>query len=964
MKKRLISIILSFTMAFSVIGISSVSSYADSVISKGAGFESMYAEWNGNNSTSYTVYYKESSDTNYIKIDDELVREVNGGKFRADVLGLKGNTSYDVKVEGNGETVMEFTDTPMAYDRSGFAFSSSNALGAYNMDGTPESNALIIYASEENKTNVYNNKSLTSILGGLNSLNGGNPVIIRIIGKVTPVGSSTSPGMWKNTCGVTIEGVGVGAGLYGWGIGSGDNKDTEFRNLNFADYVEDAIGFENAENLWVHNNTFYSGYNPNDSTAERDKLHGDGSCDLRECNNVTVSYNHFNNTDKTSLIGSSASSRESTGNITFHHNFFDGTSQRTPRVRWHNIHVYNNYYLNTKTYGIGATCNSSIFAENNYFEDASSPFLTSSQGGYASKFSDNEGGVIKAYNNTLVNTRESLEGVDYFNAPSRDYRMTASDFTTVKGGWTYNNFDATGYIAAMNYNLDSPENAKAKVLELAGASKNTGISYSNEITPPSVDGYVSATYYYDPEPTGTTGGAFGGLNGNGTYFTGNGTNANKTATGYRGTEQYNYNGSFSSGSTISFTTENPAKFTIICSTDGNTPLRMTLTNSQNSDAVYHGTFQSGNKGNDVLTTIDCLEAGTYSFKANSSVDIYYIEVAEYNGEVPPTESTQTTTSISTELTTEVTTISESTTETTTTEPTTTNVVSIELGEAQTGFESDTANDTGAGTSVTYNKETDTWYLTDTSSTAAAALTIPFEKQLTGKIVISGSAVPSANASKWGIAQIRGLANGSATEISEIIGIGSDANKNLAVRTYDENGLNLYTGFGQSLGANTTYNYEFVIDLDNKQADVTVNGQTLTVPFIGESISAFYTTTSKKSSRNISVTTPRVGLVSDEVITETSTEETTEQTTETSTEETTSEPNTPPVTEVVYGDADGDGVVSSNDIVVVIQNILCNNTEILNSGVVDVNKDGKIDSTDAAHILQKTLDNSYVMPIEK
>lgn len=675
-KKSLLALALSAVLMFSAISFSGFTAMAaESVLLEGAGYESIYIEWNGVSGTSYNVYSKESSqaDSAYKKVDAELVRNVSGNSYRVDVLGLKGGTSYDVKVvpvtggtEGNA--VITYTAVPEAYDRSGFAFAKNSAPGAYNADGTVADGTLIIYATEQNKTNVYNKKSLTSLLGGLNSLNGGKPVIIRVIGKITPVGSATSPGMWKNTCGVTIEGVGPGSGFSGWGIGSGNNKDTEFRNMNFVDYVEDAIGFENAEELWVHNNTFYSGWNPKDSTAERDKLHGDGSCDLRECNNVTVSYNHFKNTDKTSLIGSSSTSRESTGNITFHHNFFDGTSQRTPRVRWHNIHIYNNYYYGTTSYGVGATCNCSIFAENNFFEDASSPFLTSSQGGYASKFSDNEGGVIKAYNNVMVNTRESKEGVDYFNAPSREYRLTASDFTAAKGGWTYNNFDASGYIASNNYTLHTPQEAKTIAMTKSGAPAATAI-ISDTITPPEVTGNVTAVYYYDPAETGSTGTEFGGLDGTGSFFKGSNASckANK-ASGYRGTEAYNYSGSFATGSEIKFTTSSAAKFTIIASTAGNTPQRAEVKCPANADNVYHGYFQTGNKGGDVLTTINLLGAGTYTFKPSTNIDIYYIEVAEYDGKIPETTTTESTT---TESTSETTTVSTTTTETTTTTATTT-----------------------------------------------------------------------------------------------------------------------------------------------------------------------------------------------------------------------------------------------------------------------------------------------------
>lgn len=635
--KKFIAAVLSAVMMFGGLNTAFAESfgaeYPDAnILASGAWYESAYIEWESKDPGAvYTVSYRESGTETFKQIDKELIRNLGDNYYRADILGLKGNTEYDIKLSDAKGDIMQTTVEPEAYDRSGFAFDGTdNAPGAYNADGTVPDNALILYVTEENKGNVYKNKNIKSILSGLDSVNEKKPVILRIIGEVTPLSASdTSPGMWKNTCGVTIEGVGPDSGIVGWGIGSGKNTDTEFRNLVFRDYVEDAIGFQNAQKLWIHNNDFYSGYNPKDSSGERDKLHGDGSCDLRECDTVTVSYNHFIGADKTSLIGSSSTSRETTGNITFHHNFFDGTNQRTPRVRWHNIHIYNNYYYNTGAYGVGCTCNASIFAENNYFEDAASPFLTSSQGGYASKFSSNPGGVIKAFNNKMVNTRESVEGVDYFNAPSREYRLTAEDYTTVSGGFTYNNFDAQGYIAEGNYILESPEAARKNVFENAGAIKKAAIKVT-DISAPKAQGNTTGVYYYDADESGSLS-AFGGKDGTGDYFKGNITCKKNTASGYRGTQPYKYSGSFSGSGAITFTTASEARLTIIAGSAATAPVRMEVTNAADPTAVYHGTFQTGCKGDDVLTQIELLSAGTYTLTPVSNADIYYIEVEELDG---------------------------------------------------------------------------------------------------------------------------------------------------------------------------------------------------------------------------------------------------------------------------------------------------------------------------------------------
>jgi len=75
------------------------------------------------------------------------------------------------------------------------------------------------------------------------------------------------------------------------------------------------------------------------------------------------------------LIGSSDSPKPpDTGKlrVTIHHNLFDGLGQRTPRVRFGQVHVYNNYYkiINNPAYvySWGVGIESMIYAENNYFK--------------------------------------------------------------------------------------------------------------------------------------------------------------------------------------------------------------------------------------------------------------------------------------------------------------------------------------------------------------------------------------------------------------------------------------------------------------------------------------------------------------------------------------------------------------------------------------------------------------------
>jgi pectate lyase len=88
---------------------------------------------------------------------------------------------------------------------------------------------------------------------------------------------------------------------------------------------------------------------------------------------VTVSYNRFLGRDKVMLIGSSNTVGPDVGrlNVTLHHNLFEGTLQRLPRVRFGKVDVYNNSYVLTNAdgfqYALGVGVQSAIYAENNFF---------------------------------------------------------------------------------------------------------------------------------------------------------------------------------------------------------------------------------------------------------------------------------------------------------------------------------------------------------------------------------------------------------------------------------------------------------------------------------------------------------------------------------------------------------------------------------------------------------------------
>ncbi len=132
-------------------------------------------------------------------------------------------------------------------------------------------------------------------------------------------------------------------------------------------------------NIWIHNNIFTYGQNQAQYGGASDKNKGDGATDTKYANFYTISYNHYQESAKTNLAGATKS--EPTGWYgTYHHNWYEDTGSRSPRVRKGMVDVYNNYYSGVTTYGIGAGLNANILAEANYFENVNRPMIMSGQG--------------------------------------------------------------------------------------------------------------------------------------------------------------------------------------------------------------------------------------------------------------------------------------------------------------------------------------------------------------------------------------------------------------------------------------------------------------------------------------------------------------------------------------------------------------------------------------------------------
>ncbi|MEV0620219.1 RICIN domain-containing protein [Nonomuraea sp. NPDC050404] len=248
---------------------------------------------------------------------------------------------------------------------------------------------LVGWATQGGGTSGGGNASPTTVTSAsalTSALSASGAAVIRVSGTIS------CSGMLRVASNKTVLGN-SGATIAGCGFNISEAGNVIVRNLTFRGWGDDAINVQYSTRVFIDHNTFSDG--------------NDGAVDVKRASDyVTISWNKVTNHDKTMLLGhDDGNGGEDRGHlrVTYHHNWFDGTNQRHPRVRFGNpVHVYNNFYGNVGGYGVASTEGAGVLVEGNYFENTEDPFHLGE--------GDSGPGTLVARNNHFVNSGSGQSG--------------------------------------------------------------------------------------------------------------------------------------------------------------------------------------------------------------------------------------------------------------------------------------------------------------------------------------------------------------------------------------------------------------------------------------------------------------------------------------------------------------------------------------------------------------------------
>jgi pectate lyase len=276
----------------------------------------------------------------------------------------------------------------------------------------------------------------------------------------------------------TIVGLGGSAELKGGQLKINNADNVIVRNLELRDAYDcfpvwqpntgglgdwktayDNLWLRGATHVWIDHVTASDKGHPGEDEPTcfgRNYLRHDGLLDITNASDlITVSWSRFADHDKAMLIGNGDSATGDRGKlrVTLHHNEFESLVQRAPRVRFGQVHLYNNRYVvpadaHDHRYSWGVGTESAIYAENNAFTTP----------GHIEAAD-----LVKSWNGTALHQTGTLFNgfpVDLL-AIHNAYNSGSERDLTADVGWT----------PTLHGRIDSAEHADREVARDAGAGR-------------------------------------------------------------------------------------------------------------------------------------------------------------------------------------------------------------------------------------------------------------------------------------------------------------------------------------------------------------------------------------------------------------------------------------------------------------------------------------------------------------
>ncbi|MBB2148458.1 pectate lyase family protein [Pedobacter gandavensis] len=207
--------------------------------------------------------------------------------------------------------------------------------------------------------------TVTTLAALTSALSSKSPMIIQVSGTIT------GTGLLQVESNKTILGM-SGSKLIGAGLLIYGKNNVIIRNMTISKVLtySNIIIKEGAHHVWVDHCEL-------SSELVSDWDYYDGLLDVGTgADYVTLSWNKLHDNHKAMLIGFSYTRPDDANHlkVTVHHNYFYNISERTPDVRYGNVHVFNNYMQNAGY--VGSLMGATVRVENNYFKNSSLPIRT------------------------------------------------------------------------------------------------------------------------------------------------------------------------------------------------------------------------------------------------------------------------------------------------------------------------------------------------------------------------------------------------------------------------------------------------------------------------------------------------------------------------------------------------------------------------------------------------------------